>query len=160
MQKVSVTLPQEDLSIIEFTENELPGLLTVNAALKDFSERMPFAWHLSVMVVYKNTVNDNMPSKTEQELLVQFEEQLDKAFKKDGNALFLANITHNGSKELIWRVHNPEIPNDYLHDLIESEDHPRPFEFTLEQDVSWAKAKWPFSCLEQDGEKTKDKPLR
>ena len=153
MQKISVKLPQEDLSIIEFTQDELPGVLSVNAALKHFKDRMPFAWHLSVMVIYQDTVNDNMPSKSEQEKLVAFEEQLDKAFKKGGNALFLGNITHNGTKELIWRVYNPVIANDYLHDLIESEDHLHPFEFTLEQDTAWSKTKWPFDCLDkQQGE--------
>ena len=149
MQKITIKLPQEDLSIVEFMQDELPGVLVVNGALKSFEECTPFAWHLSVMVVYQNTVNDNMPSKEEQELLVQFEEQLDKVIKEDGNALFLASITHNGSRELIWRVYNPETPNDYLHDLIDSEAHPRPFEFTLEQDVSWAKAKWPFECIDK-----------
>lgn len=159
MQKMTVKLPQEDLSIVEFIQDETPGVLTVNAALKDFPERMPFAWHLSVMVVCQNVVNDNMPSKAEQGLLVKFEEQLDETLKKDGNALFLANITHNGTKELIWRVYNPELSNDYLHALIESEDHPRAFEFTLEQDINWAKTEWLFECLEKDGDQNTP-PLR
>ena len=91
-----------------------------------------------------------MPLKSEQELLCEFEEKLDSVIKKDGNALFLASITHNGSRELLWRVYQPEAPNDFLHKLIENEDHPRPFEFTLEQDIAWTKAKWPLDSL--DGE--------
>ena len=147
MQKITITLPAEEYSIIEFSQDEKPGLMTVNATLKDFEHKNIFAWHLSVIVIYNDHIKDSMPSKSEQELLCEFEETLDKSIKQDNNAVFLTSITHNGTRELIWRVHNPEIPNDFLHNMIENEDHPRPFEFTLEQDVAWTKAKWPLDSL-------------
>ncbi len=154
MQKITISLPVEEYSIIEFSLDEKPGIMTVNAALKDFEHKNIFAWHLSVIVIYNDHVKDNMPSKAEQELLCKFEETLDENIKKNNNAVFLASITHNGSRELIWRVYNPELPNDFLHELIEKEDHPRPFEFTLDQDIAWTKARWPLDSL--DGELVDD----
>jgi len=149
-QKVKIQLPQDEYAIIEFSQDDKPGLMTVNTPLKDFDQKTPFAWHLCVNVILGDTIKDNMPSRSEQEVMVKFEQKLDKEIRKDGNALYLATITQDGHCEIIWRVYNPEIANDYLHDLIEKEDHPRPFEFTLEQDIPWAKAAFPLDSL--DGE--------
>ncbi len=149
-EKVTIKLPSDDYSIIEFSQDEKPGMMTVNSALKDFDSKHPFAWHLSVLVLLGETIKDNMPSQVEQQAMVDFEKKLDKVIRQDGNALYLATITQDGHCEMIWRVYNPEIANDYLHELIESEDHSRPFEFTLEQDITWAKAKFPLESL--DGE--------
>ena len=149
-EKVKITLPKDDYSIIEFSQDDKPGLMTVNAALKDFADKNPFAWHLSLMIILEETVKDNMPSQAEQQVLVEFEEKLDQVLRANGNAVYLASITQDGQREVIWRVYNPEIANDYLHDLIEAEDHPRPFEFTLEQDITWNKAKFPLDSLDGD----------
>ena len=54
MQKVTVELPTEDYSIIEFSQDEFPGMMTVNSALKNFEQKNIFAWHLSVTVIYQN----------------------------------------------------------------------------------------------------------
>ncbi|NRA41588.1 MAG: DUF695 domain-containing protein [Pseudomonadales bacterium] len=154
-ETVSVVLPQEKLSFIEFSQDDKPGVMMVNAAVKDFEHKTPFAWHLSVLILCQQTVKDNMPSQAEQQLLVEFEERLDKQLRAEGNALYLASITQDGQREVIWRVYNPEKANDFLHHIIDSEDHPRPFEFTLEQDITWAKAKFPLDSL--DGEFSENK---
>ena len=149
-EKVKIELPKDDYSYIEFSQDDKAGMMTVNAALKSFDNKHPFAWHLSVLVILGDTIKDNMPSQSEQQAMVDFEKKLDKDIRKDGNALYLATITQDGHCEMIWRVYNPEVANDYLHELIESEEHSRPFEFTLEQDIPWAKAKFPLESL--DGE--------
>jgi hypothetical protein len=150
MQKVQIELPIESYSLIEFSQDDKPGIMTVNAALKDFQHKKIFPWHLSLMLSFNDKVADAMPSKTEHDILMQFEEQLGNHITAAGNALFLSSITHNGVRELIWRVYQPEIANDYLHDLIDSEDHPRAFSFTLEQDSHWEKAAFPLDSLDAE----------
>jgi hypothetical protein len=149
-ENVTIKLPTDDYSIIEFSQDDKPGMMTVNAALKNFEDKHPFAWHLSVLVLLGDTIKDNMPSQTEQQAMVDFEKKLDTVIRQAGNALYLATITQDGQCEMIWRVYNPETANDFLHGLIEAEDHSRPFEFTLEQDITWTKAKFPLESL--DGE--------
>ena len=150
MQTLRFDLPQDDYNIIEFSSNDSPGIMTVNAALKDFKHKQVFAWHLMVTVLLADTVKDNMPSRAEHELMIKFEDELDQIIRNQGNALFFASITQNGKRELHWRVYQPEVANDFLHDLIATEKHPRDFEFTLEQDIAWTKARWPLESLDGD----------
>ncbi len=149
-EKISIQIPKDDYSIIEFSQDEKPGMMTVNAPMKDFEHKTPFAWHLSVRSILGETIKDNMPSQPEQQVMVDFEKKIDKELRLNGNAVYLATITQDGQCEMIWRVYNPEISNNYLLDLIEKEDHPRPFEFSLDYDMAWDKAKFPLDSL--DGE--------
>lgn len=152
-ETVKVALPEEDYVYIEFTQNEMPGKAIINQSLKTFEHKPVFAWHLSLMVIYKDHIEDKMPSKAEQEVLFEFEKTLDEKIKANNNALFLASITHDGNRELIWRVYHPHTANDIIYDVIETEDHPRPFDFTLEEDKEWIKAKWHLDALD-----SKEKP--
>jgi hypothetical protein len=149
MQTVKIDLPQEDYSIIEFSQNGLVGMATINAALKNFKHKNVFPWHLSLVIVCEDINDEKIPTKTEHEVLRAFEEKLGNHLQANGNALFLASITKNGYRELIWRVYQPEIANDYLHELIETENHPRPFDFTLEEDKGWFKTQWHFNMLDK-----------
>jgi hypothetical protein len=56
--------------------------------------------------------------------------------------LFLGQITWNETRELIWRVFDPEITNTFLQDLIKSKTHFRPFDYRIEQDKAWKLAEW------------------
>jgi hypothetical protein len=149
MNTINISLPKEDYAIIEFTQNQQIGVATINTALKNFEHKSVFSWHLSLIVLCEDLTDDKMPSKKEHEELKLFEEMLCKALQSNGNAIFLASITKNGYRELIWRVYQPEIANDYLLDLIENEDHPRPFDFTLDQDLAWHKTEWHFNILDK-----------
>lgn len=149
MNTVKVTLPKEDYTTIEFSQNGQVGMATINTALKDFAHKAIFPWHLSQVILCEEKNEDDMPSKSENDTLLAFEETLRKAIQANGNAVFIASITKAGYRELVWRVHQPEIANDYLLDLIEAENHPRPFDFTLEADEVWFKTEWHFNLLNQ-----------
>jgi hypothetical protein len=66
-----------------------------------------------------------MPTNVEVSVLDRFGDEFDENLKADGNALFLARITWNGTRQFLYRVYDPEVANRYLTDLIEENASPR-----------------------------------
>lgn len=83
----------------------------------------------------------NLPTKKELDTLKQFENTLTETIKGNSadkpNALFFARVVWNGTCELIWRVYNPHLVNDYLASLINSKEYPREFNYQIDPDQNW-----------------------
>jgi hypothetical protein len=62
--------------------------------------------------------------------------------KVKGNALFLARVTHDAHREIIWRVHNPDAADSTLKDVLRIKDYPREFDYRMDEDPKWEKAQW------------------
>ena len=137
-----VVIPKEQHTLIRFRQQYLPGFATVNSALKEFEPRIVFSWHLSVLIQCVELVDDRLPSTTEQNLLYEFEDKLDPLIKAKGNALFLARVTHDAHREIIWRVHDPKAANSVLPGILRTKDYPREFDYRLDEDPKWEKAIW------------------
>ena len=158
IEKISITLPTEEFVMVDFTQDEQPGIAHLNKSLEAFSatdtNKKVFAWHLSLIMLYTDHIEEKMPSKDEHAKLIAFQVKLDAKLKQNGNALFLASITHNGYRELIWRIHNPYPANDIVHDIIEAGDHPHPFDFTLDEDAEWQAAQWHLDAMKAEKPKS------
>ena len=146
MKKFKVLIPEEDYSILNFRQEDLPGVAVVNISLRDFEPKEVFAWHLSIMVELNDLGENGMPTKSEVDVIDNYGDFLDDRIKGEDkdkpNALFLARITWNGTRELIWRVYDPEIANDFLQELIEEGNQVREFDYRMENDEEWKLAEW------------------
>ena len=146
MTEYHVIIPKESYSILEFRQNSLPGIAVVNTALRDFEPRVVFAWHLSLLLSLEDLIENGMPSRQEREVIDRFGDVLDSSIKGDDpdkpNALFLARITWNATRELIWRVFDPEAANGYLRSIIDANFAPRHFDYRMEHDADWRMAEW------------------
>lgn len=146
MTAYRVIIPEEEYRLITFRQEGLPGVGVVNAALCEFEPKIVFAWHLSVMILFEDLIENGMPSPAEREIVDPFGNALDAVFKGDDvekpNALFLARITWNRTRELIYRVHNPEPPHEHLSRMIAAKNHPRPFDYRIDHDPEWSLAQW------------------
>jgi len=149
MAAFKVFIPDEDYHILNFIQEKLPGIAVINAALKSFEPKQVFGWHLSIMLDLKDLIENGMPSRTEDALVYEYGMLLDDHIKgpnkQKPNALFLARITWNKTRELIWRVFDPEIANTYLQQIISENSSPRPFDFRIDPDDDWLLAKWHLS---------------
>ena len=118
MKEFKVIIPEEHYSLLNFRQEDLPGVAVVNSALKHFEPKEVFAWHLSIMLDLKELIGNGMPSKAEVDVINKYEDFLDDKIRGDNkekpNALFLARITWNATRELIWRVYDPEIVDKFL----------------------------------------------
>lgn len=141
-----VIIPKEHYQILNFKQDELPGIAVVNGSLAKFEPKEVFVWHCSVMLQCEKLIENGMPSREEVEILDKFGDFLDDNIKgtdkEKPNGLFLARITWNETRELIWRIFDPKIANDFLTDLIEREDHLRNFEYRIDEDKDWKLTEW------------------
>lgn len=151
MKKLRVVIPEEKPQLIEFIREELPGIAYVNTALRDKSLHEVFVWHLSIVIELQDPIDNGMPSIAERELVDPFGDELAKKICGDTikpNALFLARITWNATRELIFRVYEPEVVNDYLQTLISIRNYPRELDYRMEEDFEWDKTKFYLQAME------------
>ncbi|MBT8401199.1 MAG: DUF695 domain-containing protein [Rhodothermia bacterium] len=145
LNEFRIIIPEERFQVVEFRQDDLPGIAVVNSALADFSAQEVFRWHLSIMIRFADLIEDGMPSQAERDLVDPYADLLDTRLKSSPekpNALFLARITWNGTRELTYRVYGPEAANGILQEAIASQDSPRPFDFRMDDDPGWKLANW------------------
>ena len=146
MKEYRVIIPDEKPRIIEFVQEDIPGVAYVNRSLIGFQPKEVFGWHLTVMFHFVDTIENGMPSTKERELLDEIGELFDTNIKgpdkEKPNALFLARITWNSTRELIWRVYEPELAHKYLQQVIEDNSSPVWFDYRIDPDKEWKLAEW------------------
>lgn len=132
----------ENYILVEFRQRELPGFALVNAGLQSADYRPRYVWHLSILIACNDLVGRRLPSPDEQATLNEFEDKIAPIIEAGSNAVFLARVTHDGLRELIWRVHDPEPANAMLQHMIQTKGHPREFDYRIDRDAGWKKAAW------------------
>lgn len=146
MKEYRVILPEEKYQIIEFVQEGMPGVALVNSALKEFEPKLVFAWHCSIVISYNDVIENGMPSLREREIVDEFEvslaDRIKGVDKKKPNALFLARITWNKTRELIWRIYNPDITNQLLQKVISNKELGRSYDYRIDPDEDWTLAEW------------------
>ncbi|MBX3187650.1 MAG: DUF695 domain-containing protein [Labilithrix sp.] len=81
-----------------------------------------------------------MPTPSETAVLDRVGDEIEAVVLEARNALFLARITHNASRELVFRVHDPEHANAALQRLVRRARQEREWSFEMVGDVAWALA--------------------
>jgi hypothetical protein len=146
MTEYKVIIPDEYYELLDFTTKDLPGVAVINSALREFNAKEVFGWHLSLTLDLVEFVENGMPSKNEQEIIDKYGDLLDDHIKgpdkNKPNGLFLARITWNKTRELVWRVHDPEIADKYLKQVITENSSPRQFDYTIQSDDDWKLTEW------------------
>ena len=146
MSEYEVVIPEASFSGIEFKQDELPGVAVVNSALKKFEPKVVFSWHLSLIIDCEDTDERGMPTEKEEALLVPFEQKLNSLMQWNDsdrpNSLFLARITWNKTRELVWRVFEPAMANNILQDIVAKDDFPRSVDYKMENDPEWKRTRW------------------
>lgn len=145
MSEVRVIFPEENWVLVHFRQDGMPGVAMVNRGLMKLEPKTVFQWHFSMMIQLSDIVENGMPSQAERAIVDLFGEMLNKRIKgeeKKPNALFLARITWNSTRELIWRVYDPEPVDTFLKELIAEKSHHREFDYRIDLDPEWKLAEW------------------
>lgn len=157
MKTRRVVIPEGDWVLVRFRQEGREGVARVNRALADFAHRDIFPWHLSLLLRLEEANQAGMPSPDELAQLEDFERRLDRDLalidSPKPNALPLAVITWHGTRELIYRVHDPERADGLLREIIDAGTHPRPFDYRMDDDRDWAKATWHIDAATRDTRK-------
>jgi hypothetical protein len=142
MSMTNIRIPKAVYWLVEFRQRYLPGFASVNTALKGFEPELAFSWHLSLLVKCVDLIDNRLPSPGEQKTLYEFEDKLDQLIRANDNVLFLARVTYDARRELIWRVRDPEIADSIVQKILRTRDYPREFDYHMEEDRQWQKASW------------------
>ena len=140
-----IVIPDESLTIGNFEEDDLPGIVAINKGLLAFEHRALFPWQLSVIIDFAESSDTGMPSVEEREIVDVFGDELGAEFRgadEEPNGLFLARVTWNGTRQLLYRLHEPESVHEGLQRRIQDKDHPREFDYQIEADPDWKLASW------------------
>lgn len=125
--------------MIQAVTEGLPDIWIVNRALSGVAARAGLPWHLSIVIELAES-NTGVPTPAEQEVLGPLGEELRRELQRDGNTAFLASITWNGTRQMVFRVRDPERANAYLTTLVNDPAPVRPMEYRMEEDPSWTLA--------------------
>lgn len=137
-----VKIPEEKFSVVESFANEKPAIIVVNTSLAKFKHKKLYGWTCSLVIQYKDTAMNGMPTTEESEFVYNYIEELGKVIKGDTNqpnAVFLARITWNGTCEVIWQVKDPKKVHEYLGGIIINKTYPREMDYRIEYDKKWEK---------------------
>lgn len=125
----------------------MPCVAAVNSDLLGFVHKNIFHWHLSVIIDFENIVDKGTPSEEEREIVDPFYDKLDEEIKAGGNALFPVRETWNKTRRLVWMVYDPEIANQHLQYIVDYHKHPRPFDYSMDEDMEWSQAEWYLNAV-------------
>ncbi len=150
---VNILIPEMHFTLFDALREGLPEIIVVNDALLAFQHTDLFPWHLRVRLEIEETVQNGMPSPAESKLLFEIGDAIEAIVLNSrtrlgaSNALFLARSTWNEVRELLFQVHDPEIADIALRQLLRSSSWPRQWEYRMHEDPQWAEAAYVFALF-------------
>jgi len=144
-EQVRIELPEPHYTLFDAVRSGKPEIIVVNDALLTFRHTDIFPWHLEVTIDARDLADNGMPTPEESKVLFEMGDKIEKAIEGT-NALFLSRSTWNGCREISFRVHDPEIANTTLQDLIEKLAI-RPWEYEMKSDPGWSLAGYAFKLF-------------
>lgn len=149
-KSITISIPDESLAILENANLEgAHALMVINQALNenqnDQGLKQVFGYYCSIVFDYID-VDDNLwPSDKEFSIMQNYVEIFDKELKGNPNhpnALFVAKVTHKGTCQMIWMLHNSQTAIEYLDGIIAKGNEVRPFDYLIEEDPEWESIEW------------------
>jgi len=152
-REVRVRIPKPDFTLFNARRDNLPEIIAVNGALKDFAHKDVFPWYLRVSIDAQQLIENGMPAPEESELLFEVGDEIERAVlagrtaNNGENALFIARGTWNALRELRYQVHDPEIAHRALQALLKAKDWPRRWEYEMKCQPDWESAEYVFKLF-------------
>lgn len=149
-ETVKILIPDESYDLVKSTDADGDeALMVINATLKHHKDDIPlkqvFCWYCSIIFEF-NDVDDNLcPTSEEFSIMLDYVETIDKALKVNDehpNALFVARVSHKGTCQMIWMLHDEQTAIEYLEGVISEGNQIRDFEYRIEGDPEWSCIEW------------------
>ena len=133
-------IPRESLLVVQAESEGLPDIHVVNQALDAVAGSPVLRWHLSIIIGLEEHHENGLPTPAEQEVLSALIAEFRRRLEADDNAALLASVTWNGTRQVVFRVRDPERANAYLTTVVEAPSPKRPLDYRMEDDPTWALA--------------------
>lgn len=148
--KRKIEIPEAHYTLFNATRDALPEVIVVNDALLRFEHGDIFPWSLRVRLEAEGLGDHGMPTPDESRLLFEIGDAIESKMLDTRtalgarNALFLARSTWNALRELYFQVHDPEIADAALKQMLAEHDGSREWEYRMTHDPQWEEAGWIF----------------
>ena len=142
--------PREKDVTITFREDDLPAVAVINESLLDFMDKASFPYNFSIIIQCNESMDNGLPTESELAALAKFEQGIKKDIEGDvnqPNALFFCLVSWNETREMIWKVKNPEPVRKYMTDIQNQKMCVREFDFSVDEDANWEQTNWYFDEL-------------
>jgi hypothetical protein len=127
---------------LQLQTDGLPEIWMLNHKVDVGIERSAFPWHLTIDIAMAGAHAIGLPTDEEQRTLTAVRETLDATLLADRNALWFGSITWNKTRQLVYRVRDPSVANEYLATLVASPAAMRPMQYRMVEDASWEQAEY------------------
>ncbi len=141
--------PTPYYSLVQTSIDGRPAVVPVNSALRRFSGRAGYPWHLRVTIECVSLGDNQMPTNEEQQVIDVIGDEIVASVEVDENAIFLARITAAGERVILCRVADPETAYSALQALVSSGGNTREWSFWMEKDEDWKLARPELELLER-----------
>lgn len=141
-REAKIRAVKTDNAITQTVRDGRPEVLVINRGMRDLTRPDIFPWNLSISVQVLKADANGMPTDAELGPVNDTSDAITEfvlANKTEGgapNILFLAHSTWNGRRELVFRVHDPDLALALLADKT-WEKWKREWEFQLVEDPEW-----------------------
>ena len=153
--ELRIVIPEDHYTLFDSTRADLPEIIEVNDALLLFAHLDVFPWHLKIVLEAEDLIENGMPSEEDGKLLFSIGDEIEEAVLSartvngGQNALYLARSTWNGTRELMYQVHDPEITHPVLQRLLAGRKWGRRWNYTMKFDLVWSEASYVFQLFPQ-----------
>ena len=131
---------QDTFTVFSIEGDSLPCVGSINNRFANNKGWEEYPWNCSVVVRCKNVNDAQLPTNEESSILNDFEDRLNKRIVADPttpNALFFGRVNWNATRELIWKVKNPESVAAFLQSVMDDKNAILEIEFKIEKDKEW-----------------------
>lgn len=139
--------------IIERDDIKTPLVGIIDTAYRNYPFPNEAPWLANITVQLEEINDVGGPTDEEAKLLNTFEDFLihTKRFRSLACIHWVARLTYNGVRDIMFYTDNPEPIHAYLQDIIDREDHPRSFKYEIVKDSKWESVSHIFSDIDEKG---------
>ncbi|WP_250656346.1 DUF695 domain-containing protein [Alkalimarinus coralli] len=139
MSNKTFVVPEPSYTVIQREDEGAQVYAAVNTTLASLGkeQRQLFSWQLSLILELQTEDDKGLTLPEEAKEIDPFCQQLECDLREGGNAIPLARITWRKTRELLFRVYNPVQADELIKRIIDAENHPRPFSYSIDPDEEW-----------------------
>jgi len=151
--EVRIIVPEPHYTLFNTSRDGRPEVIVINDALLAFPHADIFPWYLRITIEAHDLIDNGMPSEPESELLFDLGDEIEDVVLNGRtehggkNALFLARSTWNAVRELRYQIHDPEITDQALKQLLSGREWQRPWDYEMRADQEWRHAALVFQLF-------------
>lgn len=129
--------PGESFSIFKLNFSDGWGLACANKAYDNYANKSFYAWHVIVeLEIIEKNVNGHPLDKEALELN-QLEEKIETFLKQSQTVHFVARVTRNGFRDLLFYIDKPTITQGQLKVFCDMVMKERGINFAIQKDPEW-----------------------